>query len=78
MRFVFCWAQAPWHAVRPGEIEEGFSARVYGPSDQGHSARVVQQPFGGDTIRRDTLFRRSDGVSLDDLASVFWTFKGSS
>ncbi|KAJ5924523.1 carboxylesterase [Penicillium verhagenii] len=69
--FKFCHGKAPWSAVASGSIEDGASARIYGPSQKGVTTRVSQQFFGGDTLRRSILFDCGPEVSLDDLAKVF-------
>jgi hypothetical protein len=74
--FKFCHGLAPWPAITPGEIHSGFSACVYGPSDEGKTSRVVTEAFGGDSMRRSTLFDCAT-VPLDDLAKVFVTFMAS-
>ncbi|KAJ5159476.1 uncharacterized protein N7482_006480 [Penicillium canariense] len=75
--FNFCHGTAPWPAVTPGEINTGFTARVYGPSQQGVIASVARQAFDGQTLRRSVLFECSSVVSLDDLAKVFVAFRSS-
>ncbi|KAJ5812667.1 carboxylesterase [Penicillium riverlandense] len=74
----FCYARPAWPAVKFGEIETGFSARVYGPSEQGLAAGLVQQPYGVESTQRDVLFKCGNEVSFDDLMEVFWAFKDSS
>jgi hypothetical protein len=74
--FKFCHGLAPWPAITPGEIHSGFSACVYGPSDEGKTSRVVTEAFGGDSMRRSTLFNCAT-VPLDDFAKVFGTFMTS-
>ncbi|KAL4869900.1 hypothetical protein BDV12DRAFT_184854 [Aspergillus spectabilis] len=76
----FCHGRAPWGAVKSGDFEEGFHARVYG-SREGHRGEVrdVCYPFGGDTDRRGILWecvREGTGVSLDQLLEVFHLFRG--
>lgn len=73
----FCYARPAWPAVKVGEIETGFSARVYGPSEKGQAAGLVQQPYGGESTRRDVLFKCGNEV-FDDLMEVLWAFKDSS
>ncbi|KAJ5194583.1 uncharacterized protein N7498_008021 [Penicillium cinerascens] len=75
--FKFCHGLAPWPAITPGEINSGFSARVYGPSDQGKISGVVTEAFGGDSMRRSILFDGASKVPLDDLAKVFVNFMAS-
>ncbi|KOS36740.1 hypothetical protein ACN38_g12496 [Penicillium nordicum] len=53
--FKFCHGSSPWSAVTEDNFDKGFSARVYGPSDKGLTRNVVNQAYGGETIRRDTL-----------------------
>ncbi|KAJ5371402.1 uncharacterized protein N7496_007494 [Penicillium cataractarum] len=75
--FKFCHGIAPWPAITPGTIDTGFSARIYGPSQKGNITNVVQQAFGGETLRRSVLYECSSVVALDDLAKVFVAFQSS-
>ncbi|OQE12807.1 hypothetical protein PENFLA_c062G07782 [Penicillium flavigenum] len=75
--FKFCHGSSPWPAVTEGNFDKGFSARVYGPSDKGLTRNVVNQAYGGETMRRDTLRNLAAGVSLDDLVEVFVAFKAT-
>ncbi|KAL1987849.1 hypothetical protein VTN96DRAFT_2252 [Rasamsonia emersonii] len=76
--FKFCHGVAPWSPVQGGDIESGFTARVYGPSREKRVTSVVSQPYGGETQRRRTLFDYVDKVPLDNLSKVFGIFKSSS
>lgn len=75
--FKFCHGIAPWPAVTMADFDKGFSARLYGSSDEGVDRRVVSQAYGGETMRRDVLHNLATGVSLDDLAEVFVAFKAT-
>ena len=75
--FKFCHGIAPWPAVTPGDVGEGFSARIYGPSDCGIAAGVVHEPYEGESKRRNILFDRAPGITLDDLAKTFGIFMTS-
>ncbi|GKZ32646.1 hypothetical protein AbraIFM66950_002171 [Aspergillus brasiliensis] len=68
--FKFCHGIEPWPAVVDGDIEKGFTARVYGPSCEGETAAQVTQAYGGTSRRRPVLFDLSDEASLDELAKV--------
>ncbi|KAJ5967319.1 hypothetical protein N7501_003567 [Penicillium viridicatum] len=74
--FKFCHGISPWPAVTEGNFT-GFSARVYGSSDKGVASSIVNQAYGGETMRRDALRNLAPGVSLDDLAEVFVAFKAT-
>ncbi|KAL1852578.1 hypothetical protein Plec18170_005709 [Paecilomyces lecythidis] len=69
--FKFCHGVAPWPAVKDGNLESGFAARVYGPSDEKRAAAVVSQPYGGETMRRSILFDYADKIPLDLFAKVW-------
>ncbi|OQD69775.1 hypothetical protein PENPOL_c002G10596 [Penicillium polonicum] len=75
--FKFCHGISPWPAVTEGNFDNGFSARVYGSSDKGVASSIVNQAYGGETMRRDALRNLAPGVSLDDLAEVFVAFKAT-
>ncbi|CAI7573943.1 unnamed protein product [Penicillium viridicatum] len=75
--FKFCHGISPWPAVTEGNFDTGFSARVYGSSDKGVASSIVNQAYGGETMRRDALRNLAPGVSLDDLAEVFVAFKAT-
>ncbi|GMG41798.1 unnamed protein product [Aspergillus oryzae var. brunneus] len=42
--FKFCHGIHPWPAVTDGDIATNFTARVYGPSSEGHDSRLVSEP----------------------------------
>lgn len=67
----FCHGAASWPAVKDGNLESGFAARVYGPSDEKRAAAVVSQPYGGETMRRSILFDYTDKIPLDLFAKVW-------
>lgn len=67
----FCYGDAPWPAVTPGDIENGFSARIYGPSQQGTTTAITSQATGGNTLRRSILFDCAETVSLDEFMKMF-------
>lgn len=73
--FRFCHGVVEWPAVTPGEINAGFSARIYGPSHEGTIAGITNVPFGQDSRRRGVLFDAALNVSLDQVADVFLTFQ---
>ncbi|KAL2222273.1 putative carboxylesterase [Thermoascus aurantiacus ATCC 26904] len=73
--FMFCHGLPPWPAVKNGDIENGFTARVYGPSDVKPPAGTVSQPYGGESMRRSILFDYAARVPLDDLAKVAAAFR---
>lgn len=73
----FCHGVAPWPAITPGDLSNGFSARVYGPSEQGRTVSVVDHAFGESSMRRGILFDLSCEVSLDELATIATTFMSS-
>ncbi|KAL2004006.1 hypothetical protein VTN02DRAFT_1069 [Thermoascus thermophilus] len=73
--FKFCHGVAPWPAVKDGDIENGFTARLYGPSDTKPATGTVRQPYGGESMRRSILFDYADKVPLDDLAKVVVAFR---
>ncbi|GLB02197.1 hypothetical protein AtubIFM57258_003539 [Aspergillus tubingensis] len=75
--FKFCHGIRPWPAVIDGDIEKGFTARVYGPSSEGETVAQVARAFGDHTRRRPVLFDLSDGASLDELARVAAVFMRS-
>ncbi|KAJ5674410.1 alpha/beta-hydrolase [Penicillium maclennaniae] len=75
--FKFCHGIKPWPTITPGNIRDGFSARVYGPSDKGMISRVATEAFGGVSMRRGILFDSADSVSLDEYARVFAIFMTS-
>ncbi|KAJ5894816.1 hypothetical protein N7495_006507 [Penicillium taxi] len=68
--FKFCHGVEPWPAVS-GDIDTGFSARVYGPSQRGQTIGLISEAFGGEGLRRGVLFECAKKVSLDELAKVF-------
>ncbi|KAJ6133836.1 hypothetical protein N7523_000158 [Penicillium sp. IBT 18751x] len=72
--FKYCHGIKPWPTITPGNIRDGFSARVYGPSDKGMISRVATEAFGGVSMRRGILFDSADSVSLDEYARVFAIF----
>lgn len=76
--FKFCHGVAPWSPVQGGNIESGFTARVYGPSREKRVTSVVSQPYGGEAQRRRILLDYADKVPLDNLSKVFGIFKSSS
>lgn len=67
----FCHGVAPWPAITAGKIESGFTARVYGPSEEGSIARVTGSAFGGETRRRGILFDSAAKVSWGSVLQVF-------
>ncbi|KAE8367312.1 Alpha/Beta hydrolase protein [Aspergillus caelatus] len=71
----FCHGTNPWPAVTDGDITTNFTARVYGPSSEGHGVGLVSEPYRGESHRRSILFDCNDVVSLDDLARVFDVFR---
>ncbi|GAB1199562.1 hypothetical protein APSETT444_008912 [Aspergillus pseudonomiae] len=73
--FKFCHGTSPWPAVTNGDITTNFTARVYGPSSEGHFVGQVSEPYKGESHRRSILFDCNDAVSLDELAGVFDVFK---
>jgi hypothetical protein len=73
--FKFCHGVSPWPAVSMGDFDKGFSARFYGSGDEREPKRVVTQPYGDETMRRDVLHSLAARVSLEDLAKVFMAFK---
>lgn len=73
----FCHGVAPWPAITPGDLNNGFSARVYGPSGQGKMASVVNEAFGEGSMRRGILFNCAFNVSLDELAKIATAFMSS-
>ncbi|PYI31977.1 carboxylesterase [Aspergillus indologenus CBS 114.80] len=72
--FKFCHGIQPWPPVVDGNLEGGFTARVYGPSSQEPAAQQVHRPFGGESQRRPTIFDLGDKVSLDDLSRIATMF----
>ncbi|RAK76825.1 putative carboxylesterase [Aspergillus fijiensis CBS 313.89] len=72
--FKFCHGIQPWPPVVGGDLEGGFTARVYGPSSQEPATQQVQRPFGGKSQRRFTIFDLGDKVSLDDLSRIATMF----
>lgn len=73
--FKFCHGLQPWSPIRSSDLMVDFHARVYGPSSRQLTAGKVSQPYGGETLRRSTLFDYRDRISFDDLARVFTTFR---
>ncbi|KAJ1706347.1 carboxylesterase [Aspergillus flavus] len=73
--FKFCHGIHPWPAVTDGDIATNFTARVYGPSSEGHDSRLVSEPYKGESHRRSILFDCNHAVSLDELAGVFGVFR---
>ncbi|RAH50329.1 putative carboxylesterase [Aspergillus brunneoviolaceus CBS 621.78] len=72
--FKFCHGIQPWPPVVGGDLEGGFTARVYGPSSQEPATQQVQRPFGGKSQRRSTIFDLGDKVSLDGLSRIATMF----
>ncbi|KAJ5714650.1 uncharacterized protein N7483_011831 [Penicillium malachiteum] len=72
--FKFCYGQASWPATASGDIENGFSARIYGPSQEGITATVSSQAFGGETRRQSILFDCASQVHLDEFMKVVGEF----
>ncbi|KAJ5313307.1 uncharacterized protein N7443_000191 [Penicillium atrosanguineum] len=72
--FKFCHGIKPWPTFTPGNIQDGFLARIYGPSDKGMISSVATEAFGGDSMRRGILFDSADSVSLDEYGNVFAIF----
>ncbi|RAL15753.1 putative carboxylesterase [Aspergillus homomorphus CBS 101889] len=70
----FCHGSEPWPAVVDGDIKDGFTARVYGPSSEEPPTQQVTQPFGGKSQRRSTVFDLPSRVSLDDLSKIATMF----
>lgn len=76
--FKFCHGPAPWPAITLGDLDSGFSARVYGTSARGTTARMIKEAFGEDNnMRRRILFDCASNVSLDELVKVVTTFLSS-
>lgn len=71
--FKFCHGVSPWPAVTG--IQDGFTARTYGPSSNELTVGQVKQPCGGDSMRRSILFDNADQVPHDDLATILAVFK---
>lgn len=71
--FKFCHGVAPWSPTTGISLSGGFVARTYGPSEKS-TIGEVKEPFGGESLRRRTLFDHPD-VSLDELARVLAVFK---
>lgn len=71
--FKFCHGVAPWPAVTG--IQDGFTARTYGPSSNKPAAGQVKQPYGGESERRAILCDNADQVPQDDLAKVLAVFR---
>lgn len=67
----FCHGIAPWPAIKRAQIESGFSARIYGPSQEGHVSRVSGQAFGGETMRRRVLFDSASKTSWPSLLQIY-------
>ncbi|KAJ5239076.1 hypothetical protein N7468_003695 [Penicillium chermesinum] len=61
----FCHGISPWPAITPGQIQTVFSARVYGPSQEGHVSRIAGRAFGGESMQRGILF--------DSAAKTSWS-----
>ncbi|GKZ80228.1 hypothetical protein AnigIFM56816_004445 [Aspergillus niger] len=55
--FKFCYGIKPWPTVVNGDIENGFTARIYGPSSEGETVAQVAQAYGGHSRRRTPYFR---------------------
>ncbi|KAL2856175.1 Alpha/Beta hydrolase protein [Aspergillus pseudodeflectus] len=72
--FKFCHGQAPWPAITPGTVTNGFAARCYGPSSEGITVGTVDRAFGEKSQRRSNFFDVADKVGPDDLAKVFNVF----
>jgi carboxylesterase type B len=72
--FKFCHGQAPWPAITPGTVTNGFAARCYGPSSEGITVGTVDRVFGEKSQRRSNFFDVADKVGPDDLAKVFNVF----
>lgn len=71
--FKFCHGVAPWPAVKEDNtLSDGFTARVYGPSNK-TVATTVTEPFGEASFRRSVFFDVEDKVSLDEFVKVFLT-----
>ncbi|PYH42313.1 putative carboxylesterase [Aspergillus saccharolyticus JOP 1030-1] len=70
----FCHGIKPWPAVADGDLEAGFTARVYGPSSAEPPCQKISRPFGGKSQRRSTIFDLPATVSLDDLSRVATMF----
>ncbi|GJP95678.1 carboxylesterase [Aspergillus niger] len=51
--FKFCHGIKPWPTVVDADIENGFTARVYGPSSEGETVAQVAQAYGGHSRRRE-------------------------
>lgn len=75
--FKFCHGIAPWPSIRPGDLANGFSARVYGPSEQGKTVGLIDEAFGKDSMRSGALFDLASSVSLDELAKIAIAFLSS-
>lgn len=73
----FVSGKAPWELCKG--VEEGFRARVFGPSSKKQTRRVIKDAFGGDSQRRSVLPQlvQQKGVKWDELAGVFAVFLGS-
>ncbi|TPR04292.1 tRNA-splicing endonuclease subunit sen54 N-term family protein [Aspergillus niger] len=60
--FKFCHGIKPWPTVVDADIENGFTARVYGPSSEGETVAQVAQAYGGHSRRS-----REDYSFLENL-----------
>lgn len=69
--------KAPWEPCKG--LEEGFRARVFGPSSKGQTRTVIKDVYGGESQRRGVLSQlvQEKGVKWDELAMVFVLFVGS-
>ncbi|RJE26204.1 Carboxylesterase [Aspergillus sclerotialis] len=71
--FKFCHGVVPWPAVTG--IQDGFTARTYGPSSNEPTVGQVKQAYGRESKRRTILCDNTDQVPQDDLAEVLSVFK---
>lgn len=67
---AFVNGKQPWQAL--GDDAEG--VQVYGPSGDHKISEYVNGLIGGETGRRDTIYRISETVPLDHLSAIWATF----
>ncbi|OGE49725.1 hypothetical protein PENARI_c020G05258 [Penicillium arizonense] len=70
----FCHGVSPWPVVDETATKDTFPVRVFGPSDEGLTAKVDVRAYGGETMRRSTVFDYADKISLDEMLMIVREF----
>jgi carboxylesterase type B len=70
----FCHGVSPWPVFDETATKDTFPVRVFGPSDEGLTAKVDVRAYGGETMRRSNVFDYADKISLDEMLMIVRKF----